>query len=65
MGVVELVLNMRYNFGEVITVELMINKEFVLNTAKELLLFNSPSGYCNGIMKMIKVMLTDLDLTSS
>ncbi|WP_035293842.1 M42 family metallopeptidase [Clostridium sp. KNHs214] len=33
--------------------ELSINKEYVLNTAKELLQFNSPSGFCFDIMKTI------------
>lgn len=33
--------------------ELLINKEYVLNTAKELLQFNSPSGFCFDIMKTI------------
>lgn len=31
-----------------------INKEYVLNTAKELLEFNSPSGFCFEIMDMIE-----------
>ncbi len=31
-----------------------INKEYVLNTAKELLEFNSPSGFCFEIMNMIE-----------
>ncbi|WP_102401238.1 M42 family metallopeptidase [Haloimpatiens massiliensis] len=34
--------------------ELSINKEYVLNTAKELLQFNSPSGFCFDIMKTIE-----------
>lgn len=33
--------------------ELSINKEYVLKTAKELLEFNSPSGFCFEIMKKI------------
>lgn len=34
--------------------ELGINREYVLNTAKELLEFNSPSGFCFDIMEIIK-----------
>lgn len=34
--------------------KLEINKEYVLNTAKELLEFNSPSGFCFDIMKIIE-----------
>lgn len=33
--------------------DLAINKEYVLNTAKELLEFNSPTGFCFDIMKTI------------
>ncbi len=33
--------------------ELKVNKEYVLDTAKELLQFDSPSGFCFGIMDMI------------
>ena len=34
--------------------ELGINREYVLNTAKELLEFNSPSGFCFDIMDIIE-----------
>ena len=37
-----------------------INKEFVLNTAKELLEFNSPSGFCFEIMDMIEEKVKNL-----
>ena len=34
--------------------ELLINKEYVLNTAKKILEFNSPTGFCFEIMDYIK-----------
>ena len=34
--------------------ELNLNKEYLLNTAKELLEFNSPSGFCFEIISMVK-----------
>lgn len=34
--------------------ELKINKEYILNTAKEILMFNSPTGFCFEIMDLIE-----------
>ncbi|MGL4656475.1 MAG: M42 family metallopeptidase [Sarcina sp.] len=36
-----------------------INKEYLLNTAKELLEFDSPTGYCFGIMDKVEEMVKD------
>lgn len=33
---------------------LSINKEYILKTAKEILEFNSPTGFCFEIMEKIK-----------
>ncbi|GAB6169486.1 M42 family metallopeptidase [Clostridium carnis] len=37
----------------------MINKDFILNTAKNLLEFDSPSGFCFDIMKLIEKITLD------
>ena len=40
-----------------------VNKEFLLRTAKEILEFNSPTGFCFEIMDKIEAIIKPLDIT--